>query len=545
MKNISKVLVALAITASATSCDSFLDVNQNPNNILTATPQAILGQALKVTGDNVGNLFNTYGAWTAGYWAQTGTVNGYNEERTYNYNSLYQQNLWSSTYDNLLDYDLIEKAAVTSGAANLQAIAKIMKVYNFQLLVDQYGDIPYSEALQGSSLLISPKYDKAEDIYKDLNVKLDESIALIKGLSTANTTVAEDIVFNGNMTNWLRFANTLKLRLLLRQSFVPSLDGYVKAEMTKIQTANNGFLTVDANVQPGYMQVAGQQNPFYNRYRITAAGAGAGERLYQAPTQYVLDELSQTKDPRLNRLYVRPTTGPKANTFVGTVLGVVSTQRLPGAQNTLPRPFGGIFKGYDAPTPIMLAAESYFLQSEAKSRGYLTGGDAAAKTDFNNGITASFTYFYTPAPSQRGSVNDSLAYVTRPIYTPTAEDLATLTPDELTTKIRVESGRVAKYFAANPTNPKVNWDAPGLTKLEKIIYQKYFAMQLVTSHEGWNEYRRTGFPKFPASLESTSPRADKLPVRLLYPQTEIATNSANIPTGISQFTSKIFWDVVD
>jgi hypothetical protein len=70
-------------------------------------------------------------------------------------------------------------------------------------------------------------------------------------------------------------------------------------------------------------------------------------------------------------------------------------------------------------------------------------------------------------------------------------------------------------------------------------------MNSVTGIEAWNEYRRTALPKFPASLQSTSPRADKLPVRLLYPQTEVNTNVANIPADINQFSSKIFWDVLD
>lgn len=521
MKNIAKLLLLAALTSSVSSCESFLDINQNPNQLApeNISVDFILAQALKVTGDLYGNTLNTYGSWTAGYWAKTGTVNGYNEERTYNYSSAYQQGLWGGVYDNLQDYDLIEKNAVAQGLPYHAAIATIMKVHGFQTLVDQYGDIPYTEALQASTN-ITPKYDKAADIYRDFSTKLETAVAAIKAVPAGTRPPgAEDILFGGNMTNWVRLANTLRLRILLRQSFVPELDAYVRAEMTKLQNSPDGFLTIDAQVQPGYLQTAGKQNPFWNRYRATAAGitTQSTERNYQAGTQYIIDQYVTNKDPRVSQLYVLATSGAFANSYKGVVLG--DPAPLPGGtQISRWKDFGGILKGYDAPTPLLLAAESYFLQAEAKSRGFLNGGDAGAKTDFNSGIRASFVYFYTPAPSQAASTNNVSS---------------TAVPNYNT------------YLAANATNPLVNWDLTTVSKLEKIIYQKYLAMNSVTGIEAWNEYRRTAFPKFPASLQSSSPRADKLPVRLLYPQTEVNTNFKNIPAGINQFSSKIFWDVVD
>ncbi|WP_375438170.1 SusD/RagB family nutrient-binding outer membrane lipoprotein, partial [uncultured Hymenobacter sp.] len=367
--------------------------------------------------------------------------------------------------------------------------------------------------------LLAPQYDKAEDIYKDLAVKLDEAVVAIKAGTGSPAVGAEDIVFAGNMTRWVQFANTLKLRILLRQSFVPSLDAYVRAEMTKLQSAPDGFVTVDVQVQPGYLQTTGKQNPFWNMYRANAAGAQAANRNWQAGTQYVIDQYAKNNDPRVAQLYVLATAGSFNGTYKGVVLG--DPNPLPGStQISRWKDNGGILKGFDAPTPLLLAAESYFLQAEAKARGFLAGGDAAAKTDFNNGIRASFVYFYAPAPSQASSTNNVSANAV-PDYT--------------------------KYLAANLTNPQVNWDLPSSRpdKVDKIIYQKYLAMNSVTAIEAWNEYRRTAFPKFPASLQSSSPRADKLPVRLLYPQTEISTNAGNIPADINQFTSKIFWDVLD
>jgi hypothetical protein len=534
MKNTAKVLVALAVVAFTTSCDSLLDVNENPNSLTlnAVSPSAVLAQAQKVTGDTYGLTLNTYGSWTGGYWGKTGTVNGYNEERTYTYSSTYQQGLWGAVYDNLKDYDNIEKNGAAQGLVYLSAIGKIMKVFNFQLLVDQYGDIPYSQALSAdaASPIIAPQYDPADVIYKDLVVKLDEAVASIGAGAGTPVVGSEDIMFGGNMTNWVRFANTLKLRILLRQAFVPSLDGYVRSEMAKLQTAPNGFITTDVQVQPGYLQTAGKQNPFWNTYRANPAGARIAQSNYQAGTQYVIDQYVLNNDPRVSQLYVLATAGAFSGTYKGVVLG--DPNPLPGStQISRWKDYGGILKGFDAPTPLLLAAESYFLQAEAKSSGYLAGGDAAAKTDFNNGIRTSFVYFYAPAPSQASTANNVSANVVADYN---------------------------RYLTANPTNGLVSWDAATTTvgvaaggspravsKLEKIIYQKYLAMNSVTGIEAWNEYRRTALPKFPASLQSSSTRPDRLPLRLLYPQSEISTNAANIPGSISQFSTKIFWDVLD
>lgn len=558
MKNSFKTLVACAFAVLTTGCNSFLDINENPNNPLTATADAILAQALSATATNysVGNGapgqtgFNAYASFAVGEVGKSGTVNGYQEERTYNYSSQFSQSLFNNTYDNLYDYELVEKQGLASNQPNHAAIARIMKVFNYQLLVDEYGDIPYSEALKGGDNT-SPKYDKADAIYKDFIVKLNSAIALIQtndGSTTIRNVGAEDIVFGGNMANWIRFANSLKLRILMRQSSASSLDTYVRDQMQRLQDSaavNGGFITGDVQVQPGYVQSEGQQNPFWNRFRANAAGSSAVERLYVLPTKYILAQYSSNHDSRGTKIYRTTASGGYAG---GVDLG--ETLPILGNLGTRFRDGGGVFKGLDAPTPLMLLADDLFTRSEAKSRGFFTGGDAAAKTDYMDGITASFAYFYQPASSQVGAASDSSAYVNRPVYVPTAADLAavaggTLTQANLNKKVRLQSGKVSRYLAANLTNPLVNWESGTISKQEKIIYQKYLAVNAVASVEAWDDYRRTTFPRFPASLQSISPRADKLPVRLLYPITEVTSNAANLPTGINQFTSKIFWDVLD
>ena len=168
--------------------------------------------------------------------------------------------------------------------------------------------------------------------------------------------------------------------------------------------------------------------------------------------------------------------------------------------------------------PILTAAESYFLQAEAAVRGIITGD---AKTLFENGITSSFKYLYLKEDG---------------------------------TSIGNATADVATYLADNSTSPLVNFSLATTDeqKIEAIITQKYIAMNMVNSDVAWNDYRRTLYPKLNnspsasgtetfASTVSESTRPDRLPSRILYPASEGAYNSTNVPKNVSPFTSLIFW----
>ena len=565
MKAYIKLLSAASLAVVASSCNTFLDINQNPNNLTAATPNAILAQALTVSAQlytggspSTQNSFNTYASWVAGYWGKTGGVSGYGEEQTYNYSTTFYQTLFNQTYDNLEDYQTIQNQAATY--PNHAAIARIMKVYNYLLLVDEYGDVPYTQALKGITNT-TPVYDKAADIYKDFPVQLDGAIADITNAAKNNGQIvgSEDVVFQGNMAKWKQFAYTLKLRILMRESQTndATLNSSVASQLKALQTAataDGGFITADVVAQPGYAQNLGQQNPFYTRYAYTAAGSSSTERQYQIPTQYILDQYKNYNDPRLMQFYVLGTrkviTGKDTVTtrewigakpgeasppsFVATNL--VQPSGFLGSRTSTPTATGGFFKGLNAPTILMMNSEYYFLRAEAETRGLFSGGDAAAATDYQNGIVAAFQTAY-----RTGN---------------TAPDVV---PADPTNSTATGLSQYQAYVAANTTNPLVNYaTATGNGSLGKqaiILYQKYLAMNTLGSVEAWDDYRRAAQPKlnasgtadgYPVASQSTSTRPDHLPTRLLYPLGEYTTNPANVAaTGNPNQFTKIFWDVVD
>jgi len=563
MKSIFRVLAAVALTTAATGCEKFLDINTNPNQAVEVNPDAQLSSALAVTAFNYhggapnGTDYNTYASFASGFWGKSGTVSGFAPERLYTYSTTYYQALFNNTYDNLNDYNLIQVNGAAKGYPNHAAIARIMKVYNFLLLVDEYGDIPYSQALKGVANP-SPSYDKAEDIYRDFIVQLKGAVTDINAATAGRAVGNEDVVFRGNMTNWKRFANSLRLRILLRMSSTgdATRDNYVRTEMTALQTAAaaaDGFITTDVLVQPGYAPNNNQQNPFYNRYGFAPGAVNAtSEYSFVMPTNYIIRQYEVQNDPRIVQLYrlgKRTVGGVATNAYVGTDLGEGSPPTFTSTNATVGSRFlqGGTFlRGANQPTVLMLLAEHLFSKAEAETRGLFTGGDVAAKQDFLDGIKASFMHTFRDATTTPVTIAASTS--TTPgvaqynTYITANVGNALVDYDALTTTVREGTDP-----STTPNTPLTTPRA--VSKQEKILYQKYLAENTVASTEAWADFRRTGLPRFKKSVAVAA--NFQLPSRLFYPQTEISTNFANLKASnggngqsVNQF-SKLFWDVID
>lgn len=501
------------------SCKKYLDINTNPNQAISATPALILPQALTATANNL-NGFNSYGAQLVGFMANAGGYGGFGTSITYNFSTSDNQGRWSTTYDILEDFQAMLNQ--TSGKPELSyfdAVARIMRALNFQLLVDAYNDIPYTEALKGANKL-TPAYTDAKVIYKNLADQLDTAIASINnGANVVGITPLgnSDVMFKGDLTKWKQFANTLKLRILVRANG--------KVTFSNSTFDNAGFLTTDALINPGFTRDNGKQNPKWNNWGFDYTGADANKAWI--PNTFVFSFYNGKKlidSGRGKAIYFSyPTTGTNR-------LGIESNSLTPSPSGSFWYPSNnrtgksagnstGVLKGPEAGMPVITAAESHFLQAEAIVRGILTNGDAA--TEFNNGITSSFNYLYK-LPDNTISGNPSA-------------DAATYLTDNA-------SSYLVNFASATTMDEKI----------EAIITQKYIALNMVNSDEPWNEYRRTHYPTILntagatgiqtfASSVSESTRPDKLPTRILYPTSEGSYNSSNVPKGITPFTSTIFW----
>lgn len=500
-KKIFTGVVMAAVVALATSCKDYLDINDNPNTPVSATSEILLTNALNVTAARLGA--NEIGAFWSGQWSPSGSVSGFVPEKTYDITTTFRTNIWDGPYDNMLDYQLAESQARKEEKASVVGMALVMKAYNFQLLVDAYGNVPFNESLQGTAV-IRPTYEAGQDVYTQLETVLDSAVFYLSlPIDGTNPSAGSaDIFFGGDTKLWVKFANTLKLRLLVRQSGIAAKQAYLTEKITALSERPDGFLGAgqDATSSPGYLKSAGKMNPFYENYGYSAGNARAGNHDFYTYTEYWVDNMITTNDTLRLARYAYLPANPGFPFYRGVPLGEGSDEYLYSKISG----FGPAFLPSDATAGgstlyarrqvLMLAAESFFLQAEAMQRGYMPGDPKAA---YEQGIKEAFRYVGLTA-------TNASTYYGQPVV-------------------------------------DVNWDASG-DKIRAIITQKWIALTNVGGFEAWTELRRTGYPEAPLSTRAGS---NPLPVRLLYPLTEYSLNKSNVEAQgtISQFTSKIFWDV--
>ena len=209
-------IFTLLFALTTMSCEDFLDVNTDPNNPVEVTPDLTLpvGQVFTAKYMQEDRGVNHLGNMMMFNWGESYGFSWYDDEFQYRVTTTFYDQLWDGFYEDALkQYSDLDNLAPEY--VYYTAMGKIMKVFSFQILVDLYGDIPYSEALQRGENP-TPAYDDAETIYLDLINELTEAVNLI---SSAEEGVAVevvetgDIMFGGDMTQWIQFADTLKVRI--------------------------------------------------------------------------------------------------------------------------------------------------------------------------------------------------------------------------------------------------------------------------------------------------------------------------------------------
>lgn len=523
-----KILIGFGlITLINSGCkkDYLSGLANNPNapTTLAATPKLVLPGT--ITG--LINLVNTSGSYQSeavwlGYW---------NFQPGYSFNSTVANyvitaggpQLWDNYYGILTNLNFMsQQTAGDAKNTNYHDISNILEAICFQNLVDLYNNIPYSQALKGQGNFY-PSYDKASDIYDSLTAKLDDAIADISAnLSNTNAILptTDDVMFGGNMQNWLLFANTVKLRLLVRESNVASKQAYIIAEIAK--TSSQGYLTSDALVNPGY--TSAKPNDIWGYFGVSPSGALNGGATYVGANETVIDFYRATKDPRLGYFYTAKgitATSPgfsavtlpiNFSNYYGNYLGSqISNPDGSGSSNI----GSGLVVGPDQSAIMISAAESYFLQAEATLYGWLPGGAVAAQALYQNGITKSYEYL-----NVGGSTTDADA-------------------------------QAAIYYGQNLPFVAFPTSATADSLVHTVIEQKWAALNGISIVESYNDWRRTydatknsGYPIVPVSISSgnTFPH---MPFRYLYPTEEQNNNNASWTAAggatINPFTDKIFW----
>lgn len=509
MKLIRIIIPALLIVAFGSCKRDWLNVNTSPNSLPSSTPDYTFAAAANRIAGSLGP--NELGEYWSGQWTQSSTYILSNTIFAYQFNNT-NFDYWSGYYDILKDLDYaIAGAAANPNLAYFGGTARVLKAYLMQIIVDLYGNAPYTDALKGTGSL-APKFDDQKAIYEDLIKVLDTAITIIKANPNAQAYAGSDFIFGSPIsaaqTKWVQFANSLKLRMLIRQSRMSGRDAYIIAEINKAAATTEGFLAngLDVSSNPGYVASSGKMNPFYETWGYNAAGGAQSLARYPRLTTFLFSSLTATNDTFRMKRIAYPKGGQGVNpeiisNYVGVPFGVSSGYL---SQNTSYIGPSQIVKNeFNRPMILMTNAESQFLLAEAKQRyGASVTLPLSAQAYYEQGVRESF----------------------RITGTTTAYGAATATT-------LLTSGFDLADWNASPD------------KLKAIWMQKWLALTNYSGLEAWSEYRRTNFPVTPPSL-ATSPTAPR-PLRLFYPQGELASNGENVLAQgtIDVFTTRIFWDV--
>src|SRR6185369_6176440 len=209
LKNI--IIVACGILAVASCKRTWLDINTSPNTLPSSTPDFVFTAGVNRTAATLGP--NELGSYWSGQWTQSSTYILSTTIFTYDFNNT-NFNYWDNYYDILEDFQYAIENADAKGLPYYGAISRVMKAYVYQMLVDLYGNVPYTQALKGTAVL-APAFDDQKNIYEDLIKQLDTAITIIRANPLTSAYSASDIVFGGTVstanTRWVQFANSLKL----------------------------------------------------------------------------------------------------------------------------------------------------------------------------------------------------------------------------------------------------------------------------------------------------------------------------------------------
>ncbi|WP_375445434.1 SusD/RagB family nutrient-binding outer membrane lipoprotein [uncultured Fibrella sp.] len=480
-------LVATAFTG-LTACSNYLDVNVTPNNPTSVTPGVLLPSSVVGTAFANANELNRFGEVVVQHLA--GAANNPANYDVYQTNGADFGNQWRfELYGGaLINYQkLIETANLTNSKA-YTGIAKIMKAYTFSLATDVWGDVPYSQALQGD-VIPQPRLDKQQDIYQGNTASGIQSLfdLVREGLADLDAATAtgytgikpgnDDLVYNGDLTKWKQAGNTMLLKFAATVSLVnPQLATSVINEvLTKNQYINSN--TNDLNVPFGAS--VGSQDPRYSYSFVTNFATDL-----ILSTRF-LNLLQANNDPRLPLYFTSP--GGKYTTIDNGFRGV-----LPSPTSTWSK-YNTAIVGNTGVGPVRLITnfQRAFILAEAALRLGTPGDPQALYTE---GITASMA-------------------------------LAGLT-----------SAQITAYLAANPTVATLT--GTNEQKIAQIITQKYIALT-GNGIEAWNDYRRTGYPTLQPSQNAAGIDGTR-PVRAVYINEEVQRNP-NFPNPSPQSNTKVWW----
>jgi hypothetical protein len=378
-----KISIIIVCLFAVTSCtDDFKEINTNPNAPVEVEPSLLMRNILWESGEKLSWEGFVAGSLLA---QQIALIDFNNFDRHDLTGVQFGGNPWPILYTLMRDNEIVlEQSRSSAVYSNYEGPALILKTYLAGITTDLFGDVPYFEAVSGKSGVVSPVYDVQEDIYKNENGLIDNLDKAITAIQNASGTAAVngDIIYGGNLDSWVKFANSLKIKYLMRMSDKEDVAARLQAifdEGNFIKTPNQNATFDFTTSQP-------------NNFRMATARAGDFQVFVMALTME--EVLKNLNDPRIETFF-RPTANTPTE-YKGTLNGPNTANTPVNAGDVS---FAGtIFRERtgDLDANFMTSFETNLLLAEAAERGFIT---ADAKNLYEMGVLQAFEYWGATMPA--------------------------------------------------------------------------------------------------------------------------------------------------
>lgn len=468
-----KIILGLAIPLFMMSCEDYLDINENPNNPTEVSVQLLMANASFRTGDNImlaGNITSYYVQYLA-------SPNAFGSKDIHDPQPY--DGTWASLYRMMSDLTDLELQAAEEGATQYVGAAKILKAINLGLVVDLWGDAPYSDAFLAQSL--KPVYDNDEALYAEIFQLLDDGITEMSKPGSTQELGTDDFIYGGDVAGWIAMAHSLKARYLLHLSETSQFDPDAVLAEAALGIQNNAlngdvsYFTAGPDVYNPWAGVARSQEALILDGWIS-------EQLADAMNGTTFGVV----DPRMPFMFGATVDGD----FIGVENGAgrPSGVDVEGERSTLVR--GTYYASDDSPVLIITAAEVKFIEAEAHLA--------------NNDPDAAYAAYLAGIRAHMDMVG----------VEPTAREDYVGHPD-----VSVGSGAITR---------------------DLIMKEKYVAMFL--HPEAWNDARRFDYQYQDMTLpvNHNPDLGGQFIRRLMYPDSETSRNLDNVPQVT--VLDRIWWD---
>ena len=376
MKKINIILYTFLSFILVTGCDKgFEELNVDPNNSTAIPAHLLLGSPQRIY---VNTMYTAgYGGDMGACWAQHWSKVQYNDEARYVPRRGSIDRIWQNLYvDVISEASAMYVLAEAEGNTSIMGAALVMQAIGFQTLVDLYGPVPFTQAIDND--ILKPTYDDEAVVYEGILGLLDKGASLLSG-SSSTIAASSDLFYAGDVSKWYKLANSLKFRALMRISSTRSVNTELQALMGKMFTSN------EDSAQVTYLAAAPDANPIWETIVD-------GNRAEYKINSVIVDVLTDLNDPRLT-VYA----GENENE---EILGKPSGY---GAQTTLPNeslgytytnisPLGAFYLTPTLPGVVLSYAQLSLLIAEAMNEGYVSGGISSSLEWYKKGIAANLAF---------------------------------------------------------------------------------------------------------------------------------------------------------